>query len=350
MQEQLGRLMLSSPIGVWDAPVSQRDIEREATALLKQVPLFSGLSRRHLASVASVAAPKHYLAGAALVHVGAPADAFYVILDGDARVDIPGGAVVSSGRLLRGDGSLSTASRAPRPSPWSPTSSCSQSLAEVLALLVAEPKVALAMMTTLVRRLRAAQAAKPVAEKRRRQARRGPGRNLGGWTSPRGAPGAPPMAQPCRLGCEAHAARPGKTGDLGKVPLYACGRRRVVPHRCPAARLLPSGGSKRLGATLASVGSRVATSAARYARERCAGSTVPTLAVAVVLVAASPLAARDRDTGAWRTWRMTRGVVDVVGPRSDGRFVVGCARTALPAAAGQRAPPAVSVERRSVHG
>ena len=33
-----------------------------------------------------------------------------------------------------------------------------------LALLVAEPKVALAMMTTLVRRLRAAQAAKPVAD------------------------------------------------------------------------------------------------------------------------------------------------------------------------------------------
>jgi hypothetical protein len=50
--------------------------------------------------------------------------------------------------------------------------------------------------------------------------------------------------------------------------------------------------------------------------------TVPTLAVAALLTATSPLAAREQDPGVWRTWRTTRGVVDVVGPRSDGRFVV----------------------------
>jgi CRP-like cAMP-binding protein len=93
MQEQLGRLMVSSPIGVWDAPASARVIERETVALLEQVPLFAGLSRRHLGRVASVAAPKHYLAGATLVRVGAPADAFYIILDGAARVEIPVGTV-----------------------------------------------------------------------------------------------------------------------------------------------------------------------------------------------------------------------------------------------------------------
>ena len=50
--------------------------------------------------------------------------------------------------------------------------------------------------------------------------------------------------------------------------------------------------------------------------------TVAALSIAAWLAAASPLSARDRDVGAWQIWRSTRGVVDVVGPRSDGRFVV----------------------------
>jgi CRP-like cAMP-binding protein len=163
MQEQLGRLMVSSPIGVWDAPASARVIERETVALLEQVPLFAGLSRRHLGRVASVAAPKHYLAGATLVRVGAPADAFYIILDGAARVEIPVGTVAlepgdffGEMALIDGEPRAATVTAAtdmvvlviPRP--------------KFLALLMAEPKVALAMMTTLVQRLRAAQA-KPVA-------------------------------------------------------------------------------------------------------------------------------------------------------------------------------------------
>lgn len=165
MQEQLGRLMVSSPVGVWDAPASARVIERETTALLEQVPLFAGLSRRHLGRVASVAAPKHYLAGAALVRVGAPADAFYIILDGDARVDIPGGAVA----LAPGDffGEMALIDGEPRAATVTAVTDMVVLViprSKFLALLVAEPKVALAMMTTLVRRLRAAQAVKPVAD------------------------------------------------------------------------------------------------------------------------------------------------------------------------------------------
>jgi hypothetical protein len=41
-----------------------------------------------------------------------------------------------------------------------------------------------------------------------------------------------------------------------------------------------------------------------------------------LLAVASPLSARDAEVGAWRIWRSTRGVVDIAGPRSDGRFVV----------------------------
>jgi hypothetical protein len=50
-----------------------------------------------------------------------------------------------------------------------------------------------------------------------------------------------------------------------------------------------------------------------------------TLSIASLIAGAAapaPLAARDTEVGAWQLWRGTRGVLDVVGPRSDGRFVV----------------------------
>ena len=159
MQDQLGRLMVSSAIGVWDAPVSARQLEKETTALLEQVPLFAGLSRRHLGKVASVAAPKHYLAGDELVRVGAPPDAFYVILDGTASVEIPGGAIpLSAGDFF---GEMALIDGEPRTATVSAVTDVvvlTIPRDKFLALLVAEPKVTLAMMTTLVQRLRAVRA------------------------------------------------------------------------------------------------------------------------------------------------------------------------------------------------
>jgi hypothetical protein len=49
---------------------------------------------------------------------------------------------------------------------------------------------------------------------------------------------------------------------------------------------------------------------------------VAAVSVVTWLAIASPLGARESGPGAWHIWRGTRGVVDVVGPRSDGRFVV----------------------------
>ena len=165
MQEQLGRLMLGSAIGVWDAPVSARQLERETVAVLEQVPLFAGLSRRHLGRVASVAAHKHYLAGEALVRVGASGDAFYIILDGDARVEIPGGPVM----LQPGDffGEMALVDGAPRAATVTALTDIvvlTIPRPKFLALLVAEPKVTIAILTTLAQRLRAAQAQAPAAE------------------------------------------------------------------------------------------------------------------------------------------------------------------------------------------
>ncbi len=165
MQEQLGRLMVRSAIGVWDAPVGARQLERETIALLEQVPLFAGLSRRHLGRVASVAAPKHYLAGEAVVRVGAAGDAFFIILDGDARVEIPGSPVT----LEPGDffGEMALVDGAPRAATVTAVTDLvvlTIPRQKFLALLVAEPKVTIAIMTTLAQRLRAAQAQEPAVD------------------------------------------------------------------------------------------------------------------------------------------------------------------------------------------
>ena len=58
----------------------------------------------------------------------------------------------------------------------------------------------------------------------------------------------------------------------------------------------------------------------------CCRRARATLVVAVVLggllSATTPIAARSAQPAVWQQWRYTRGVVDVVGPRGDGRLLV----------------------------
>src|SRR6185369_197902 len=75
----LTRLVVGGAAPSLDSPSSRaRGLGREATDLLAQVPLFSTLSRRHLGRIAGAATTKRFAAGAPLVRVGKPADAFYV--------------------------------------------------------------------------------------------------------------------------------------------------------------------------------------------------------------------------------------------------------------------------------
>lgn len=85
----------------------------EALPALKGVPLFAGLTPQQLRRVAEVGVVRRFLAGAAMVKLGEPGNAFYVILDGRALV------VRENGRPLKlgpGDffGELSLIENAPR--------------------------------------------------------------------------------------------------------------------------------------------------------------------------------------------------------------------------------------------
>jgi CRP-like cAMP-binding protein len=59
--------------------------------VLERVPLFQALNRRHLKKVARLAELKRFKSSATVVREGARGDAFYIILDGTARVETPAG-------------------------------------------------------------------------------------------------------------------------------------------------------------------------------------------------------------------------------------------------------------------
>jgi CRP/FNR family cyclic AMP-dependent transcriptional regulator len=62
---------------------------REWLPVLEDVPLFAGLSKRHLQRVANLARPVRFSENAMIVREGAKGDSFYVILDGEAKVVLP---------------------------------------------------------------------------------------------------------------------------------------------------------------------------------------------------------------------------------------------------------------------
>jgi CRP-like cAMP-binding protein len=75
-----------------------RDTARSAdewVPMLADVPLFRNLSRRHLKRVASLARMRRYGPGTSIVRAGDAGSAFFVLLDGTARV------VTSKGRARR---------------------------------------------------------------------------------------------------------------------------------------------------------------------------------------------------------------------------------------------------------
>src|SRR5207249_10173992 len=63
-----------------------RDMARRATELLARVPLFAGLSKRHLRAIASIAEEKRFDEGTVIAKEGEPGEDFFVIVEGQASV------------------------------------------------------------------------------------------------------------------------------------------------------------------------------------------------------------------------------------------------------------------------
>ena len=126
------------------AKQSPEGMGAEWIPVLQSVPLFEGLSKRHLRHVADLARAVRFTSGTTVVRAGSAGDTFYVIIDGEADVEtsmslIDGGprsaTVVAASEMLT--------MRLARPA--------------FLKTLRSEPEIALGIMKLLVKRIRAAE-------------------------------------------------------------------------------------------------------------------------------------------------------------------------------------------------
>lgn len=127
----------------------------EWVPVLQSVPLFAPLSQRHLRHVAKLARAARFPAGAPIVRAGAPGDSFFVVIDGKARVEWPGG----SRQLDPLDffGEMSLIDGGPRSATViAETEMLTMKLShsDFGKILASEPDIALVIMKELVRRVR----------------------------------------------------------------------------------------------------------------------------------------------------------------------------------------------------
>jgi CRP-like cAMP-binding protein len=134
-------------------------LDREWVAVLAQVPLFAGLSKRHLRHVVALARSRRFERGSQIIRKGQAGGAFYVILDGRARVTVPGrrAVVLHAGESF---GELALLDGAPRSADVSAVDDVlvlEIGTASFGKLLRKEPQIPLALLRTLAGRLRSAE-------------------------------------------------------------------------------------------------------------------------------------------------------------------------------------------------
>jgi CRP-like cAMP-binding protein len=129
------------------------------------VPLFDGLSKRHLRRLAGEADVVEFAPGRPLVEEGQAGEAMFVVLTGTARVLRAGRKV---GALIPGDffGELSALDGGPRTAsvvPDTPVEVLRLFRHTVHKLVAEEPVLAMGLLEGLARRLRQVQPGTPVA-------------------------------------------------------------------------------------------------------------------------------------------------------------------------------------------
>ncbi|MEP7060049.1 MAG: cyclic nucleotide-binding domain-containing protein [Actinomycetota bacterium] len=124
--------------------------------ILASVPLFEGLTKRHLKQIADIATVDNYMEGATIVKEGDPGNSFFVVLSGQAKVVVKKRTV---NKILPGDhfGEISLLDGEPRSASViteTPMTVASIDRKGFERLLQHDPGLSLAMLRTLARRLR----------------------------------------------------------------------------------------------------------------------------------------------------------------------------------------------------
>jgi CRP-like cAMP-binding protein len=130
---------------------------KRARDSLAQVPLFAGLSPRHLKRIGDLTEEVRFMEGASVVRQGDAGDTFFVILEGEAKVAGPSGRVVNRlrpgeffGEISLLDGGLRTASVVAE----TPLTTLALSRASLLRLVQREPAVGVRLLGHVAMMLR----------------------------------------------------------------------------------------------------------------------------------------------------------------------------------------------------
>jgi len=91
----VGELILGSQPRPDTAPLGSEWVD-----VLRGIPLFAALPKRHVKRIANLARPRRFAARSAIVRKGQRGETFYVILDGEASLNLPKGR---SAKLKSGD-------------------------------------------------------------------------------------------------------------------------------------------------------------------------------------------------------------------------------------------------------
>jgi CRP/FNR family transcriptional regulator, cyclic AMP receptor protein len=128
--------------------------------VLAEVPLFAGLSRRHLNKVTALGKIRRFHQGTAILTAGEPGDSLYVVLDGEVSVRRTGMPAIARemgsffGEMALLDGGVRSATVVAS----APVTCLTITQSGFLKLLRAEPAIAAALLKELATRLRAAEA------------------------------------------------------------------------------------------------------------------------------------------------------------------------------------------------
>ncbi|HSL10219.1 MAG TPA: cyclic nucleotide-binding domain-containing protein [Actinomycetota bacterium] len=125
---------------------------------LKALPLFAGVSDDGLARVAAVATEFEAPAGRVLAEIGQPGNGMFVVEEGEVAVELPSGgeAVLGHGEFFGEMALLIDEPHSARVRAKTDVRCIALSRRDFSALLDEEPRVAVAMLPVLARRLRGA--------------------------------------------------------------------------------------------------------------------------------------------------------------------------------------------------
>jgi CRP/FNR family transcriptional regulator, cyclic AMP receptor protein len=151
-----GLLGAALAAGMRGRPEGSSVLGPEWVTVLETVPLFAGLSKRHLRRVARMAVRMDIPQHTVVVSPERESDSFFVILDGDAEVATPSGARIrlGPGRFF---GEMALLDSSPRTATVAAATEMQVmriSQRRFCQLLEAEPRVSLAIMRELAARVR----------------------------------------------------------------------------------------------------------------------------------------------------------------------------------------------------